>query len=59
MPSQPKVLIVDDEERFRTTMCKLLTVRGLEASTAGSGKEALEKLPRHAPRHSRPGHKNA
>ncbi len=44
MPSQPKVLIVDDEERFRTTMCKLLTVRGLDASTAGSGKEALEKL---------------
>jgi DNA-binding NtrC family response regulator len=44
MSLQPKVLIVDDEERFRTTMCKLLTVRGLEASTVGSGKEALEKL---------------
>jgi DNA-binding NtrC family response regulator len=35
---------VDDEERFRNTMCKLLTVRGLETSTAGSGNEALEKL---------------
>jgi len=44
MPAQPKVLIVDDEERFRATMCKLLTVRGLEAVTAGSGKEAIEKL---------------
>ena len=44
MSSHPNVLIVDDEERFRTTMCKLLTVRGLEASTVGSGKEALEKL---------------
>ncbi|MBI4965630.1 MAG: response regulator [Desulfomonile tiedjei] len=44
MPTQPKVLIVDDEERFRTTMCKLLTVRGLEAVTAGSGKEAIQKL---------------
>lgn len=44
MSTQPKVLIVDDEERFRTTMCKLLTVRGLEAVTAGTGKEALEKL---------------
>ncbi len=39
-----RVLIVDDEERFRTTMSKLLIVRGLEASTAGSGKEALEAL---------------
>ncbi len=39
-----RVLIVDDEDRFRTTMGKLLTVRGLEASTAGSGKEALEAL---------------
>lgn len=44
MAAQPKILIVDDEERFRTTMCKLLTVRGLEAVTAGSGPEAIEKL---------------
>jgi DNA-binding NtrC family response regulator len=44
MPSTPRVLIVDDEERFRNTMCKLLTVRGLVATTAGSGAEALEKL---------------
>jgi DNA-binding NtrC family response regulator len=46
MSAHPKVLIVDDEERFRTTMCKLLTVRGLSARTAGSGKEALEELQR-------------
>ncbi|HTY24399.1 MAG TPA: response regulator [Desulfomonilaceae bacterium] len=44
MSPKPKVLIVDDEERFRTTMCKLLTVRGLEASSVGSGKEALKEL---------------
>ena len=44
MAAQPKILIVDDEERFRTTMCKLLTVRGLEAVTAGSGPEAIEML---------------
>ena len=44
MSTQPKVLIVDDEERFRTTMRKLLAVRGLEAVMAGSGKEAIEKL---------------
>jgi DNA-binding NtrC family response regulator len=39
-----RVLIVDDEDRFRTTMRKLLVVRGLEASTVGSGKDALEEL---------------
>ncbi len=44
MAQLPKVLIVDDEERFRKTMCKLLTVEGMEATTAGSGQEALEKL---------------
>lgn len=44
MQSKPKVLVVDDEERFRNTMCKLLTVRGLTANAAGSGTEALEKL---------------
>ncbi len=44
MSSRPSVLIVDDEERFRNTMCKLLTVRGLAADTAGSGPEALEIL---------------
>jgi DNA-binding NtrC family response regulator len=39
-----RVLIVDDEDRFRATMRKLLAVRGLEASTAGTGREALEEL---------------
>lgn len=44
MPPKPRILIVDDEERFRNTMCKLLTVEGYEASTAGSGPDALEEL---------------
>jgi len=44
MALNPKILIVDDEERFRTTMGKLLKARGLEADTAGSGPEALERL---------------
>lgn len=48
MPSGPKVLIVDDEERFRTTLRKLLTVAGMEATTAGSGPEALQELQRAA-----------
>ncbi|MBI5571649.1 MAG: response regulator [Desulfomonile tiedjei] len=48
MDAKPNVLIVDDEERFRHTMRKLLTVRGLDPTTAGSGKEALELLRTHS-----------
>lgn len=44
MSSKPKVLIVDDEERFRTTLGKLLTIKGVDAKTLGSGREALEEL---------------
>ena len=44
MSSAPRVLIVDDEERFRNTMCKLLNVRGVAAETADNGAKALEKL---------------
>jgi DNA-binding NtrC family response regulator len=44
MPVNPKVLIVDDEERFRVILGKLLTVKGLEVDTIGSAKEALERL---------------
>jgi DNA-binding NtrC family response regulator len=44
MSSAPRVLIVDDEERFRNTMCKLLNVRGVTAETADNGAKALEKL---------------
>ena len=40
----PKILIVDDEERFRNTMRKLLTAEGHDARTAGSAVEALEIL---------------
>ncbi len=40
----PKILIVDDEERFRTTMSKLLGAEGLDARTAGSAAEALKTL---------------
>ncbi|MFH0822514.1 MAG: response regulator [Pseudomonadota bacterium] len=47
MGSKTRVLIVDDEERFRSTMQKLLTIRGFETATAGSGQEALEELDRN------------
>jgi DNA-binding NtrC family response regulator len=46
MASLPRILIVDDEKRFRTTMSKFLAASGLTAATAGSGREALEELRR-------------
>ena len=39
-----KVLMVDDEERFRETTRKILEGRGFEVILAESGPEALEKL---------------
>jgi DNA-binding response OmpR family regulator len=36
-----KVLLVDDEEEFVTTLAERLALRGIDASTAGSGEEAL------------------
>lgn len=44
MQSKPKVLIVDDEERFRTTLRKLLTVREIDAADVGSAQEAFTEL---------------
>jgi DNA-binding NtrC family response regulator len=44
MPPQAKVLIVDDEERFRITLKKLLTANGLDTNAVGSGLEAIEEL---------------
>jgi DNA-binding NtrC family response regulator len=39
---KPRILIVDDEERFRTTLAKRLTERDLEVESVGSGLEAIE-----------------
>lgn len=44
----PKILLVDDEERFRTTLSKMLTAQGLEVTALGSGREALEELNKKA-----------
>ena len=41
---KPRVLIVDDEERFRMTLSKLLKVKGLDVKALGSAREALEEL---------------
>lgn len=41
----PRILIVDDEERFRLTLSKRLAERGLEVgATVGTGGEALEEI---------------
>ena len=44
MPEVIKVLVVDDEERFRNTLGKLLTAHGMTVTTAGGGAQALEIL---------------
>ncbi|MBM4287735.1 MAG: response regulator [Deltaproteobacteria bacterium] len=40
----PKILLVDDEDRFRTTMRKLLTGHGLDVTDVDSGHKALTAL---------------
>jgi DNA-binding NtrC family response regulator len=44
MSETPKVLIVDDEDRFRTTMIRRLKGEGITASGVGTGEAALEEL---------------
>ncbi|MCU0561710.1 MAG: response regulator [Desulfobacterales bacterium] len=45
--SLPKLLLVDDEERFRTTMSKRLNEKGYEVADVGSGMEALDYIRSH------------
>ncbi|MBM4274405.1 MAG: response regulator [Deltaproteobacteria bacterium] len=44
MPQKPRVLVVDDEERFRATLARMLALQGLEVLALGSGREALTAL---------------
>lgn len=44
MSQKIKVLMVDDEARFRATTERILTRRGYQTIIAASGEEALEKL---------------
>jgi DNA-binding response OmpR family regulator len=44
MSKKIKVLMVDDEEQFRSTTKKILNKRGFEMVLADSGEEAIEKL---------------
>ncbi len=47
MDKKIKVLMVDDEERFRATTNKILTRRGFDTIMAESGEEALAELSKH------------
>jgi CheY-like chemotaxis protein len=44
MAGKIKVLMVDDEEQFRSTTSKILTRKGYEVTMAGSGEEAIQAL---------------
>lgn len=44
---KPKMMLVDDEERFLSTTRKLLEKKGFDVSTASSGGKALEVLRQH------------
>ena len=39
-----KILLVDDEAAFTTSMAKLLRAKGYQVATAGSGKQAIRLL---------------
>lgn len=43
-----KVLLVDDEERFTSTLSKRLTERGLNVLTASSGMQAVQLVEEHS-----------
>jgi DNA-binding NtrC family response regulator len=44
--TEPRILLVDDEARFRTNLEKLLRAQGLAVTALGSGAAALEELRR-------------
>ena len=46
MATMPKILLVDDEERFRTNLAKMLAAEGFEVAARDSGQGALDELTR-------------
>lgn len=44
MENLPRLLLIDDEDRFRETLAKRLTETGYKVSEAASGMEALDLL---------------
>ena len=48
MTETPRILIVDDEERFRNTLTKLLKSRGFLTQSVANGEETKAELLRNA-----------
>ena len=44
MAALPRIMLVDDEERFRNNLRKMLAAEGFEVTAVGSGQEALDEL---------------
>lgn len=44
MPQETSILIIDDDEEFCQTLTDIFRERGFSTESAGTGKEALEKL---------------
>jgi DNA-binding NtrC family response regulator len=44
MPDPIRVLVIDDEDRFRTTLVKLLGTQGINAEAAAGGEQGLAML---------------
>jgi len=50
MPPPCEVLVVDDDEAIRSTVCDLLELEGYAVGAAVNGREALTEVERHCPR---------
>src|SRR4030042_255007 len=48
-PRRIRVLLVDDEERFRESLAQRLGIRGFDVLDVGDGEEALRKVRRYQP----------
>jgi DNA-binding NtrC family response regulator len=48
MSPLPRILLVDDEERFRTNLTKMLAAEGFDVAGVDSGAKALDELAHHA-----------
>ncbi len=42
MQAKPKILIVDDEEGMRKTLCEILQTKGYDVNAASNGKKAIQ-----------------
>ena len=49
---EPRLWLIDDDERFRARLCKALSARGHQVSVYSSGAEALGNLDQESPTHA-------